>query len=939
VHRYRILQKLGGGSMGVVYEAEDTRLHRRVALKFLAPELSRDARVVAHMEREARAASALNHPNICTIYDIVERESELFIVMERLEGRTLNELIAGRPLPPLTMLAIARQLADALEAAHRNGIVHHDIKPANVFVTDSGIAKVLDFGLARSVALPPGTIRIHDGDTSRPASLDWGMTDSGALMGTPVYMAPERFRGERADARSDLFSLGCVMYEMATGRRAFGGDGLPAVIESVLTAHPPPASTINRSIPAPIDHMIARLLEKDPARRYASASELAADLRLAEPGAPARARGSRRKTAFAVTAVLGAAMLFGWLGRRATPIIGAAQHVLIGGFENRTGDPVFNQTLQRALVIELEQSPYLQTVSDATIRQTLQMMQRPADAPPAPPLWREVCQRVDAQTLVTGSIAPLGRAYVIALEAIRCSSGERVAIEQVQTPDREHVLDAVQHGAAGLRRRLGEPPKSIDAYNRPLQQATTASLEALGAYSSAHELIEKGQTREAIQLLESAIRIDPLFAIAHARVATLYRNIDVFDRANAHARRAYELRDRTTLHEKLYIEQRYFADVVGDWAQLENATNLLKYTFPRETTGYIDLGSLYAAEGRVEDAIAETRAALRIDPREWLAYDNLALLLIEVQRLPEARAVLEEQRRRGLETSKWHVHMRTVAAMTSDQATAQRELAWLRQHDPESGLMAEQQDAMAAGRFAAARALLQRRVADDRERNLNERAALRVADAAVSEAFAGEAQAADELSREALSISRAPRILQRVSLAVGYVGAAGADDLLDEARSGLSTFSRYRLVLLPIDEAGVALGRGDPAEALRRLAPVTPYDLGEIASFDSTYLRALAHLALGHARESAAEAQKIVDRRGVDPFEPVWVLAHLLQARAERRAGNVALSLARYEQFLELWRDADVGLRTIRDAQQELDDLRAGAARSIVSRPRGYSPR
>jgi eukaryotic-like serine/threonine-protein kinase len=924
VDRYRILHKLGAGGMGVVYEAEDTRLNRRVALKFLSPELSRNPAVVAHMEREARAASALNHPNICTIYDIVERDAEIFIVMELLEGQTLGALVGAKPLPAATTIDIARQLAEGLAAAHANGILHHDIKPANVFITANGTAKILDFGLAKAVA-PSSASRGADEHAPGAGSGDWAASASAAVMGTPLYMAPERLCGERADARSDLFSLGCVVYEMAAGRRAFDGQGLPAVIESVLTTNPPAASTINPSIPPAVDAVIDKLLQKDPTRRYASAGDVVADLRSLGNDRGRPAARPRRHLVLVTTAALIAATLFGWLGRRGTPVVAAAQHVLIGPFDNRTAEAVFDQTLQRALMIELEQSPYLQTVSEATVRQTLQMMQQPAGRTPAPPLWREVCQRLDAQTLVTGSIAPLGQAYVIAVDAIRCSSGDTVAAEQVQADRRERVLDAVQRAASGLRRRLGEPRRSIENYDQPIEQATTASLEALRFYTAAHDLVDNGDARDAIPLFERAIEIDPMFAIAHARLSTVYRNIEVFDRANAHARRAYELRDRTTQREKLYIEQRYFADVLGDWARLEDAMHVLQHTFPRETTGYINLATLYGAQARLDDAIAETRAAIAVDPRDRLAYDNLTLFLISALRLPEARAILDEQRRRGLETPAWHRRARTIAVLSGDDAAASRELAWLRQHDPEAARGAEQDDALIAGRFRTARKILDERVIVDLARNRSERAALRLGEMAAAEAFAGDTRAAADLCRRALALARTPRTLELVSLPLGLMNTSNARDTLDQARRGLASFSRFMLVWRPIDEAAEAFGRNAPEQALRLLEPVDAFDFGEVASFYAAYLRVAANLRVKNAREAAAGAQQIVNRRGVDPFNPLWVLAHLQQARAAAAVGDAPSAIAGYQRFFTLWRDADADLPILADAQRELKMLRLKA--------------
>ena len=917
--RYSVLQKLGEGGMGVVYEGEDLRLHRRVALKFLRPELSRDPAVVAQIEREARAASALNHPNICTIYDIVETDGEVFIVMELLDGSTLGHLIAGKPLRSSEITDIGRQLAAGLDVAHRGGILHRDIKPANAFVTTSGIVKILDFGIA--VGLRDGRSR----DLTAAGTPLSTAPEGDGLVGTLPYMSPERLRGQKADARSDLFSLGCVLYEMATGRRAFRGDSPLVIIDSVLSEIPTPPSVLNASIPADLERVIQKLLEKEPSRRYASASEVADELR--NPGGADRAtpRWSHRKAAVAATAVLAAATLTAWVALRPMPGATGSERILIGRFENQTNDRVFDGTLQRALAIELEQSPYFQTVSDATVRQTLNMMQRSPDETPPPELWREVCQRVDARTLVTGSIAPVGAAYVIGLDAVLCSSGESIGAEQVQADRREQVLNAVQSAAAALRRRLGEPRQSVRAYDRPIEQATTSSLEALRAYTAAHSLIAKGNLTDAIPVLERAIEIDPMFALAHARLATVYSNVGVQDRAVHHAERAYALRERTTEREKLYIEKSYYTEVTGDWAKLENSLKVFKYTFPRDTVPVLNLGTLYASQGRWAEAIAETRAALAVDPLDRIAYENLAQYLIRTNQFREAMAVLEEQRRHGYDTSVLHERLWTIASVLGDDHRARAEAAWLRERDPESGRAVEQREAFFHGRFAKGRAIVERRVADDVARGFAERAALRLTALARDESVAGEYARARELCRRAVTIAPTPRVYEDAVVPLGLSGAPETGEYLERARS-LSGQMLFDLIWLPIDQAAQALGSRRPAETVAALAAMTPYELSDEAGFYPQYLRALANLQMRRPRDAAAEAQKIIDHRGLIPFSPIWVLAHLQHARAAAMEGDRALSVSRYEQFMRLWQDADVDLPIVADARRELAAIRGAAA-------------
>ncbi len=915
ISRYRILGRIGAGGMGVVYEAEDVRLGRRVAVKFLAPDLARDRHVIARLQREARAASGLNHPNICTIFDIDEHEGEPFIVMELLEGQTLTTVIDGKPLDPPVVVDIARQLTEGLNAAHRQGIIHRDLKPANVFVTTGGTVKILDFGLAKLIPVAPLLAQAHEFSTqSSPAETP--LSGPAAVLGTPAYMSPEQLRGEPLDARSDLFSLGAVLYEMATGERAFTGHSIPVLLRSILDHDPRPPSTVNPRMPAGLEPVIRKLLRKNPADRYQSAAELAVDLAALD----ARASGYRRQrarplvTAIALLAIA-AAVLFGLLWAKARRPAHPENVIVVGPIENRTGDPVFDGTLQRALAIALEQSPFVKALSPARIRETVTMMKRRAEERMPADAWREMCVRAGATALVDGSIAAIEPAYVIAVQAVDCATGDLIATEQAQANGRGDVLGALGRAGLDLRRRLGEPPRLLEAYNRPLQQATTGSLDALRAYSIAHDLIERGQDSEAIPLLERSLAIDPSFALAHARLATAQRNAKLFRAATDHARQAYELRSRVTDRERLYIEQAYHSEVTGDITQLENTLKVFKYTYPRDPVPRINLAVVYAMVGNWELAVQEARGALQVDPAERLAFENLAEYLIRLKRFDEARQVVEDERRRGYDTGVMHERLFTIHALGGNPSAAASEMEWLKWRDSDRARRVSQEHALYTGRVSEALALLDQRVQKLMLDGREETAAIAMASAA-SQIVAVDKAAAERLCRRALDTSGTPRVIEATTLPLALADARDAAQYFQKARAEVA--GDLKSIWIPIDEAAVALSRRNAAEALRLLGTVATYEFGESARAFPAYLRTLAYLQMNDGASAMAQAERIAARDTIDPFSPMPIVAHALQGRAAALQGDEERSRARYGRFLDLWKHADPALPLVLEAQREL---------------------
>ena len=540
---YRIVARLGGGGMGVVYKAEDTRLGRLVALKFISDELSREPDALRRFAREAQAASALNHANICTIHDVGEQDGRSFIVMEYLEGTTLDDRLAAGSMPLSTVLDVGIQIADALDAAHTAGIVHRDIKPANVFVSSRDHVKVLDFGLAKTRV--PATHRVDVATTEG--------TQLGVVMGTVAYMAPEQASGEQVDHRADLWSFGAVLHEMATGTRLVPG----------VRSHVEGAPELER--------IIARCLAPDRERRYQQASELRADLETlrSQPGAtiaqhppPARRRALWLSigAASVVAAVVAGAMIYD----RRPATLTDRDTIVLADFANTTGDPVFDDTLRQGLAAQLQQSPFLSVVSDDRIRRTLALMEQPADTSLAPEIAQAVCVRTESAAVLSGSISSLGSQYVLALRATSCSTGDILADEQVQVARKEDVLGALSEMTTQVRERLGESRVTIEKYSRPFQEATTASLDAWKAFTTARRVRLSSSGPQAQPLFERAIAIDPDFAAAHAQRGQHYADEGESVLARQSTIKAYELRHRVSDVERFYIDTMYDRQVTGN---------------------------------------------------------------------------------------------------------------------------------------------------------------------------------------------------------------------------------------------------------------------------------------------------------------------------------------------------------------------------------------
>ena len=911
--RYEIVTAVGAGGMGEVYRARDTRLGRDVAVKVLPAHLIESPQARERFQREAQAVAALQHPNICTVHDVGETtDGHAFLVMELLQGETLRERRGNDALDLASCVDIGIALADALAAAHRAGIVHRDIKPANIFVTAHG-PKILDFGLVKTEQ------RETEASSTPTISAPAALTESGETLGTLAYMSPEQLRGEAVDARSDLFSLGLVLYEMATGRPAFTGATTAMIAAAILHTDPPAPRAIRPELPERLESVIVKAIDKDRGLRYQHASELRADLlRLKRDSASARLSagiaapaGQRRAWRWrivvpAVAAVVALAGMAGHRYLRRTATLTDKDTIVLADFRNATGDAVFDETLRQGLAVQLEQSPFLSLVSDQRIRTTLGFMGKPGDAPLTAEVAFEICQRTGSAAVLEGSIASLGTQYVVGLRASNCRTGDVLDQEQVQAGRKEDVLDALSEIAKTFRTRVGESLATIEKHSTPLEEATTSSLEALKAYSAAWKINLTAGPVPALPLFKRAAELDPQFAMAFANMGLAYSGLGEAALSAETTRRSYELRGRTSDPERFFISTLYDREVTGNLERELQTLTLWAQTYPRDARAHgLVAGFGTHGTGKYELCLEEAAKGIALDPSTMFSYVNLVSCNLFLGRIDEAERAW--QRAADLHSSTRSVPMfgYHLAFLKGDRAGMDRHLAAARR-SPGGEELLSHMDALVlarSGRLESAGRMSRRAVDLAEQAGHREGAALYEGAAAAWNAWFGDVPAARQHAEMALRLSKGRDAEYAAGVALALSGDITRSQLLAadlDERYPEDTCVRYSY--LPTLRALASLHSGQPSQAVEQLQVARTYELADAAisflgffgSFYPVYVRGEAYLADGHAREAAAEFQKILDHRWILLGDPLGARVRLGLGRALAQAGDNAQARAAY---------------------------------------------
>ena len=981
IGRYRILEKLGAGGMGEVYLAEDTQLGRKIALKLLAEELTQNRDRLNRFDQEAYAASALNHPNILTIYEMGDEAGRHFIATEFVDGETLRHRLGGPPMDLSEVLHVGIQIAGALEEAHVAGIIHRDIKPENVMIRRSGHVKVLDFGLAKLVEKAAG----EDTDTEA-VTRALVQTDAGMVLGTSQYMSPEQARGKPIDSRTDIWSLGVVLYEMATGRPPFHGETKTYVIVAIARNEPPPIARFAPNAPAEFEWIVMKALRKDVDERYQTIKELESDLKklkqriefqtefersmgperysaafsgtaetevhgsmpplaaqtaatpaLSTSGiarvAQTRASSAeyvvseikRHRKGFAVATLVvlfvAAAIVYFSVIRKKN-VLTEKDTILIADFTNTTGDPVFDDTLKQALAVQLAQSPFLNIFSEDRVREQLKFMSVSTDSHITREIGKAICARQSIKAMLLGSISSVGAHYVVLLDAVNSQTGDMIASEQFEVDGKEQVLKSLGPAAARLREKLGESLGTIKAFDAPIENVTTSSLEALRQYSFGMKAHSNADYAHAIPFYQAAIQIDPNFAIAHARLAYCYNNQRQLEASRAEFIKAYELRDRVSERERFIITASYHGGVTGQWDEQIKELEKWKVTYPRDWDPLNQLSNRYTTVGPFELALAEGNKAIELNQNDARAYVNVGVAFIELNRFDEARTVLLRAQQIRPEGLNMHARLYQLGFLQNDSTLMKAQIDWANANrNVENALIWQAQIAAFQGQLTESDQLTDRAIQMFRRPDTKETLSQwMLAEASRNASFSNCGRTL-QLVKQALDLSREQMNLVSAANVSARCGqAAPAQTLVDELTKSFPLDSLLNASWLPIIRAQTELTKGNAAQAIQFLESTRRYEA--FGDFWPQYLRGEAYLKLNSGGQAAAEFKTILAHRGWYPTSPLYPLAQLGLARAEAASGDKAAARIAYQDLFTLWKDADANLPTLVAARAEYEKVK-----------------
>ena len=964
--RFEIRSQIGKGGMGEVYLATDTELDRTVAIKILPPDVARDGQRLQRFVQEAKAASALNHPHIITIYEIGTVGDSRFIATEFIDGETLRQRMShGMRL--LDVLEVSSQIASALVAAHAAGIVHRDIKPENVMVRKDGYAKVLDFGLAKLTASE------SNADTEAPTRAMVN-TGAGTVMGTAVYMSPEQAKGVQIDERTDLWSLGALLYEMTTGQVPFKGETPTETISLILQKEPPPMSRYANDIPEELERIVDKALTKDVDERYQSAKDLLIDLKHlkrkievdaeidrtvppeiraavsthSHPGGATvsgsnvtqLSTGERRASsaeyivgeikrhrtgayiAGGLAVLLVAALAFFYLPTR-TPALTEKDTIMLADFVNTTGESVFDGTLNQALSVQLGQSPYLNIFPDDRVHETLRFMGRQPNERVTRDIAKEICQRNGIKAMILGSIAGLGSHYVVTLEAVNAVDGDSIAKEQVEADSKEHVLTSLGKAATSLREKLGESLASIKKYDAPIEQATTSSLDALKAYTQATEIFQQGDNEGAIPWFKKAIEIDPNFAMAYARLAVIYNNGFQADLGEQYSQKAYDLRNRVSEHERFYIEEKYTSYVTGD---REEAIKVLKswvQTYPNDFIPHNNLAVNYALFGKWDESMAESKEAVRLSPNNVLPKTNLVEGYMRLSRFDEAQQTLDQLLGDNPERGSYKFYSYAIAFSRGDIEAANKSLEYFAKKTTDPDLTDNQSGmALFAGQWKRSLELAAKSfdiyLHDDRKEN----AAQIDATNAFFESQFGMCDKAKARADKSLAFYKARSTVPVAALSLAACNDPRGMSMIDDMQKRYPKDSVINVFFAPLIKGLVESNKDNTAAAIEATQPVVNIELGNLTGFWFNWIRGQIFLRGKMGNEAAAEFRKILDHRGLEISSPFYNLSHLGLARALVLTGDITTARTEYQNFFAAWKDADADLPILIDAKKEYEQIK-----------------